>query len=192
MAAHRLLPGLVALAALASAVGAHEEHGGAWPPANHSPHVFAFLWEPIQPARGQAVQVHAVVLDAENLSGVLLRVCRVQAYSCLAPAPLAAGRSVTNATGARLVQYDGALAWDGRFLESTTNVGLGVLLRHVNGTQEESPVDHWPERPADLPADGGRYYYYDLPAPARGAPGVSAFVALGVLLAALARLGRRA
>lgn len=164
---------------------AHSEDPEPWPPTQHSPHVVSFSWEPREPGRGQAVAVHATV-HSEGVREVVLEVCRVQAYSCKQPVAMKPGELQEGAQ-----PFSAENPWDGRFLRDTTDVGLALLLRFENGTQERSPIDHWPQRPADLPAEAAPYYYYRLPPPAQNAPVPAAAALAGLLIAAAAVGGRR-
>lgn len=159
----------VLLAVLLAVPGALAED--AWPPANHSEHVAAFLWEPQHPARGEAVHAQATLVSADGVQDVLLRVCRVQNYACRAPVAMTAGPDAT---------YKADVPWDRRFYEGVTTQGFAVVLRYANGSTEESPVRDWPG-PAGLPEGAGIYYFLTLP-PAAKAPSSAAPVVLLALL----------
>lgn len=145
-------------------------HGAEGDP--HSANVRTIWWDPSNPQRDQAVNVHLLLYDGRNVSQVLLIQCRVQSYACKQP--------VVMTRAADAARYDASVAWDASFMRGVTQAGYQVLLKYANGTEEKSPVMDWPSRPVDLPPEAGFYYYYSLP-PEPGDSPAPAF--LGVLAA---------
>ena len=145
----------------------------AWPPANHSPSVAAVSWLPQEPGRGASVQVIARLAAGVEADAVILRVCRVQAYSCLQPITMA------NASAPGL--HEASVPWNTAFFRRVEEVGVGLIVRHANGTDESSPVADWPDRPSALPPEADRYYFYELPPEADETPAPHAALALAAL-----------
>ncbi len=150
-----------------------------WPPTNHSPNVVGVSWTPREPARGEDVDVEVQLRPNASVANVILRVCRVQAYACRAPIAMA---DANGSEGQTL--YRATNDWSAAFFDHVTQVGVAVILQtdESGSPPEESPLENWPETPADLPDGAGRYYFYDLPAQAHDAPSA----AVGALAAALA------
>jgi hypothetical protein len=159
----------------ASSVSAH---GGA---SVHSENVEDAHHAPLEPVSGEAVSIHLYVRNDTRIESVIAIYCRVQHYAC-APA-------------VRLVEtspdiYDGWIAWKSDFFEGVTEVGYKFEIRYVDGSNETTPLSHFPSRPADLPPGGDTYYYYKLK-PAPESPGLGPAWLLGVCLLALAWRNRR-
>lgn len=149
--------------------------GGAVPAGVHSSHVAAVQHAPEAPARGEEVRVTLQLAPATDPEEVALTYCRAERYAC-APSRLMA--HLENGT------FAATIVWDGRFFEGARNVGYKFTIRFANGSEEHSPREHWPARPAVLPEGAGIYYWYELPAASGGAvPGAGAFGVLLLLLA---------
>ena len=168
------------LAALSVPAGLGQD---AWPPGHHSPHVAAFTWTPAEPQRGQPFNAQATLQDGGDPAHVLLRICRVEGYSCRSPLEMTS----TNATAPRPV-YSVTAPWEPAFYRGVDHVGLAVILDFRNGTTEESPTTPWPG-PMPLPDGGGSYYFFTLPPEAKPAPAAS--IACLIVALAVVALGRR-
>lgn len=154
-------------------VPAHMDHpAGEWPPGNHSPGFEALVWSPESPARGQDVTVTAVVKTGVGVESLRFVHCRVQRYACALATPM-----TETSDG-----WVGTIPWDRKFFDDVTTVGINLTLDKTDGSREESPVDHWPSRPADLPEGGGIYYYYTLPPEEKRSPGPAAAFLLAAIL----------
>lgn len=161
------------LLALLLTVGAAAQSPASPPPGPHSPNVASALHRPEQPERGEGVLIVLALRSTENVTKVTMIHCRVQGYAC-APAsqmPRGAGN-----------EYTGRIPWDGGFFQGVTTVGYQFQIHYANGSLEQSPIDHVPARPKDLPDGGSVYYYYTL------APASSPSAPLWALLAAAALL----
>jgi hypothetical protein len=112
------------------------------PPGVHSPSVADVGHMPEVPKRGQDVHVRLQVVPDAKATRAAMTYCRAENYAC---APSQAMRP--NGTHA----YAGTIAWEGRFFAGVQNVGYKFTLRYANGSEEHSPVSHWPSRPAVLP-----------------------------------------
>lgn len=145
----------------------------------HSPNVVDAHHEPLDPGRGEPVQLTVFLNDTPDVESVKAIYCRVQAYAC-GPA-----LNMTPDGGER---YSAQIPWEGRFFRGVTQVGYKFEIRHENGSAEHSPVVHYPERPADLPQDADIYYYYALEPEASPLP---AWVALLVAPVAVLLAWRR-
>lgn len=152
-----------------------------WPPENHSPNVEAVSWVPRSPARGDDIDVH-LELNPQNDAPyeVLLQVCRVENYACRAAIAFEGEPQDLTTT----------VTWDARFYSGVERIGFQVILRWPNATTEHSPQSSWPERPPDLAAVAGEYYFLSLPSE-RGTPGIEWVTALGLSMAAAWMHARR-
>lgn len=142
-------------------------------PGPHSPNVADASHSPDPVPRGAPVSVVATLRSADNVSKVTLIHCRVQGYAC-APATL-----MTRGAG---TAFTGRIPWNGAFFAGVTTVGYQFQIHYANGTVEQSPLDHVPFRPKDLPAEASVYYYYGL---AEQSPGPGTALAVLALLGAL-------
>lgn len=161
---------LMALLSLATPLAA--AHGGT---AVHSPNVEDAHNVPESPVAGQDVSIHLYVTDDSKIEFVRAVYCRVQRYAC-APAFLMKNSSPNI--------YDGVIAWknNSRFFEGVTQVGYKFEIKYVDGTNETTPLTHYPERPKELPEGGDKYYYYTLEAaPESPSPGFLWILALALL-----------
>lgn len=182
----RLAPFLILiLAAVAPAALSHTgDH--LWPPTNHSPSVRGAYWTPMEPARDQEINVTVQLQPDVEANRTLLRICRVEAYACRNPIEMTPTPSdfAPNLYGA-------IVPWEPQFYEDVTTVGIAVLVRHANGTEEESPAENWPDTPAGLPEGAGRYYFYSLPPPVPDVPAPTVIVVLAAIAASALALRRR-
>jgi hypothetical protein len=136
---------LLATALLAPVAAAH---GGA-----HSPNVEDAHHLPPAPTSRQDVSIHVLVRDDTKVTSVTAVYCRVERYAC--------GPAI-NMTRTSPNVYDGVIPWHKEFFRDVTMVGYRFELRYIDGTNETTPLMHYPARPRDLPAGADTYYYYTL------------------------------
>lgn len=148
-------------------------------PGPHSPNVADAGHSPNPVPRGESVQVFATLRAVENVTKVNLVHCRVQAYACAPAAQMTRGSGT---------EYAGRIPWNGDFFAGVTTVGYQFLIHYQNGSIEQSPLEHVPSRPPDLPPEGSVYYYYQL---AAKSPAAGPLLVAAAVLAALAFQGRR-
>lgn len=141
-------------------------------PGPHSANVVMADHNPDAPSRGDSVLVVVELRDTSNVSRVTMIHCRVQAYAC-APAT-AMARGAGN-------DYTARIPWNGDFFAGVTRVGYQFQIHYQDGSIEQSPVEHVPSRPADLPEGGSVYYYYALAEESPGASLLAVLLAVGLL-----------
>ena len=121
----------------------------------HSPNVEDAHHVPALPVAGQPVSIHLYVVNDTRIESVRAIYCRVERYAC-APA------IVMTETSPKI--YDGLIPWNTGFFEGVTQVGYKFEIRYYDGTNESTPIQHSPARPAALPEGADTYYYYTLEA----------------------------
>ncbi|HLE46853.1 MAG TPA: hypothetical protein VI818_01035 [Candidatus Thermoplasmatota archaeon] len=165
----------IILFALLTGLGAAPSHPERSP---HSPNVESATHSPEAPTLGQDVRIEVRLRSAENVSIVKAVYCRVERYAC---GPSLTAQPIGNAA------YAASIPWHPTFFDGVSKVGYQFDIRYYDGTNETTPIEHYPERPAMLPDGGGTYYYYELP---RASPALSLVFVIGAIIA-LASLGAR-
>lgn len=125
----------------------------------------------------QTVSIHLYTADDSKIALINAIYCRVQRYAC--------GPAIRMVETSPNV-FDGVIPWNSDFFQGVTQVGYRFEIKYLDGTNETSPISHYPNRPLDLPAGADTYYYYTLNPPPESAPAAPTLWILVFTLALLA------